>query len=168
MLRQCCSQFQEEQDINLEKNFWRALGVFIRLKVFPRIRQERVYQWFIDKLTQRRPLWPKTVYFRLELQKDNKFSRLSERERSKESALQAPKRGKHTILDQKSEFHNKRKSLISEISQTASTGTGASRRSANRKTLEMERQIIVSGLKKHITHILFHFIKVLNHKTLVK
>ena len=49
MLRQCCSQFQEEQDINLEKNFWRALGVFIRLKVFPRIRQERVITYGYNK-----------------------------------------------------------------------------------------------------------------------
>ena len=73
--------------------------------------------------------------------------------------LQAPKRGQNTISDQKSEFYNKRKSLISEISQAASTG--ASRRSANRKALEMERQIIVWGLKKHMTHKLFHFTKVL-------
>ena len=97
MLRQCCSQFQEEQDINLEKNFWRALGVFIRLKVFPRIRQDRVFRtyvrngplvnptarhsWFMNHgwhssrfswakavhFNPSRSLWPQTVHFRFEI-----------------------------------------------------------------------------------------------------
>lgn len=57
--------------------------------------------------------------------------------------LQAPKRGKHTIQDQKSAFHNKRSSLISEISNQVAASSGASRRSNKFKTLEMERQIIV-------------------------
>ena len=51
------------------------------------------------------------------LSKDNKFSRLSERGRSKESILKAPKRGHMTILDQKSVFHNQRMSMISQNSQ---------------------------------------------------
>ena len=57
--------------------------------------------------------------------------------------LQAPKRGKHTIQDQKSAFHNKRSSLISEISNQKAASSGASRRSNKFKTLEMERQMIV-------------------------
>ena len=79
----------------------------------------------------------------IEPNKDNKFSRLSERERSKESMLQAPKRGKHTIQDQKSAFHNKRSSLMSEISNKVAASSGASRRSSKFKTLEMEKQMIV-------------------------
>ena len=43
MLRKCCGQYKEERDKDLEKSFWRALGVFIRLKIFPRIRQDRVH-----------------------------------------------------------------------------------------------------------------------------
>ena len=57
-LRKCCSQFPEPPDVALDKSFWRALGVFIRLKIFPRIRQERV-------LTSVRPFWTKTVHFDL-------------------------------------------------------------------------------------------------------
>lgn len=51
------------------------------------------------------------------LLKDNKFSRLSERNRSKESILQKPKRGRETMLDQQSDFHNQRFSLISANSK---------------------------------------------------
>ena len=41
LVRKCFSQFEEDADKELKKSFWQALGVFIRLKIFPRIRQER-------------------------------------------------------------------------------------------------------------------------------
>ena len=41
-IRNCFSQIEEEEDTKLKKEFWKALGVFIRLKIFPRIRQEKV------------------------------------------------------------------------------------------------------------------------------
>ena len=74
--------------------------------------------------------------------------------------LQAPKRGKNTILDQKSEFYNERMSMISHTSKTMAASSGASKRASNRKALEMERAIIVWDFK-HVTAtwriILIHF-----------
>merc|ERR1711990_1196513 len=39
-IRNGCSQIEEEADKKLKEEFWKALGVFIRLKIFPRIRQD--------------------------------------------------------------------------------------------------------------------------------
>ena len=47
-IRNCCSQIEEEADKKLKKAFWKALGVFIRLKIFPRIRQEKVNYLRVD------------------------------------------------------------------------------------------------------------------------
>ena len=49
-IRNGCSQIEEEADKKLKEEFWKALGVFIRLKIFPRIRQEKVNYLRVDFL----------------------------------------------------------------------------------------------------------------------
>ena len=74
-IRNCFSQIEEEEDTKLKKEFWKALGVFIRLKIFPRIRQEKVNLLIISGWII---LW-NMLRLLVEPCKDNTFYRISQR-----------------------------------------------------------------------------------------